>query len=275
MSHESLPSNIPAVAVATMKILDINALSLTSSMPTYTAGAPPRPSIMALILLTELRYESFTPNPIRLPPNYPSTTHLHMNEKAQLLLHTSIFAALQSLPQTAPIKALGVLFSIWIIWTAYQLILRYRSSPPLFGPIYLADSLAGFWTDTWHNAFAAPCYSLAYSPALFVLAALGFPRVVARGVAVVSGFALMALFHMYALSPVVDDDGLGRVGVFFVGNGVMTVVEAMVWGKKKHWVRAAAAWVLELGIASWAVEGFGLPDGLVRAEWEGMCRPRR
>jgi hypothetical protein len=230
---------------------------------------------MALILLTELRYESFTPNPIRLPPGYPSARHRHTNEKAQLLIHISIFATLQCLPQIAPVKALGVLFTIWNIWTAWELILRYRTSPPLFGPIYTADSLAGFWTETWHNAFASPCYSLAYTPTYFLLSKLGVPRTVGRAAAVVGGFAVMAVFHMYALSPLMDGEGLRRVGVFFLGNGVMTVVEAGAWGRKKHWVRMTVAWVLELGVASWAVEAFDLPDGLWVADWKGLCRPKR
>jgi len=44
------------------------------------------------------------------------------------------------------------------------MVVRYKTSPALFGPLYLADSLTGFWSETWHNAFASPCTSLVYGP---------------------------------------------------------------------------------------------------------------
>lgn len=264
-----------------MKLLDVHALSLTSSFPSYTSGPVPPPSIMGLILLTELRYESFTPNPIRLPPRLSASNRsLLFSEKFQLLVHITIFLTLQCLPQWPPVKALGVLLTIWIIWTCIQLTLRYPTSPPLFGPIYLADSLASFWTETWHNAFASPCYSLAYTPTFFLLTHLpllhrNFARKFARSVAVVASFGLMSVFHMYAIAPLLTDEGIRRMGLFFVVNGVLTVAEAIVWDKKKHWLRTIMAWIAELTIASWTVKAFELPDGIWRADWKGLCRPRK
>jgi hypothetical protein len=97
--------------------------------------------LFALIALTELRYESFTPNHIRVPRDREN-----FSEPLQLGIHVAVFAVLQSLPQHLPtVLAFEVLLAIYIIWTTMQLTLRYKSSPALFGPLYLADSLSGFW----------------------------------------------------------------------------------------------------------------------------------
>ncbi|KAF2799135.1 hypothetical protein K505DRAFT_321387 [Melanomma pulvis-pyrius CBS 109.77] len=269
-----------AVAAATMKLLDIHALTHTSSFPTYTAGPKPRPSLMALILLTELRYESFTPNPIRHPPPparpFSASPSLHQyfySEATQLVLHIGSFIFLQMLPQYDSIKALGILHTIWIIWTSIQLLVRYRTSPPLFGPLYLADSLATFWTETWHNAFASPCLSLAYVPTLFLLShsPIQIPRAAARGAAVVASFVLMAAFHVYALAPLLSLEGRKRIGVFFVGNGVLTVLESVVWGRRRHWLRAGMAWGVELALASWTVGAAEVADGVLAVDWRALC----
>ncbi|KAF2013183.1 hypothetical protein BU24DRAFT_493722 [Aaosphaeria arxii CBS 175.79] len=265
-----------------MKLLDIHALSWTNSFPSYTAGTPPSPAILALILLTELRYESFTPNPIRLPflPRYPFPTSLEKRqffylEFNQYLIHLALFILLQSLPQILPVKALGVLFTIWLIWTTIQLLVRYPTSPPLFGPLYLIESLATFWTGTWHNVFASPCYSLAYTPTFFVLTKLRAPPWISRPAAVVAAFAFMAAFHMYALEPLLTREGIRRIGWFFVGNGILTVAETGVWGRKRHWVRALMAWIAELSLASWTVAAADLPDGALKANWRGLCEWKR
>lgn len=122
-----------------MKTLDI--WVRRNSLPTYTAGRMPADWLLPLILITELRYESFTPNHIRVPRNMEN-----FNEPIQLGIHILAFAVLQSLPQTIPtILALEVLLAIYIIWTSTQLMVRYKNSPALFGPLYLADSLTGFW----------------------------------------------------------------------------------------------------------------------------------
>ncbi|CAI6271950.1 unnamed protein product [Periconia digitata] len=268
-----------------MKLLDVHALSLLKTLPRYVAENPPRPSVMALLLLTELRYgtypatpESFTPNPIRTwqipqyPFHSPQTRRLFYSEKTQFIVHLCIFAGLQCLPQYPPVKALGVLVSIWIIWTGIQLGVRYQTSPPLFGPIYLADSLATFWTETWHNAFAAPCLSLAYTPTTYLLTRLRLPRMLVRSCAVVAAFAFMSLFHMYALAPILSAEGQKRIGIFFLANGVCTVAETAVWGKKRDWRRAVLAWMIELGLASWTIVECEIADGLLSADWKGLCR---
>lgn len=122
-----------------MKLLDFWARR--DSLPKYTADRKPPDWKLALTLLTELRYESFAPNNIRVPKSQEN-----FNEPLQLALHVFAFAVLQSLPQNFPtILAFEVLLSIYIIWTCMQMMLRYKSSPALFGPLYLADSLTGFW----------------------------------------------------------------------------------------------------------------------------------
>ena len=122
-----------------MKLLDIWARR--NSLPTYTAGKRPPDWLYALILLIELRYESFTPNHIRIPRNQEN-----FNEFNQFILHIGIFVVLQSLPQNIlTVLAFEVMLAIFIIWTSMQLLVRYKSSPALFGPLYLVDSLTGFW----------------------------------------------------------------------------------------------------------------------------------
>ena len=122
-----------------MKLLDMWARR--HSLPTYTAGKKPADWLFAFIVLTELRYESFTPNQIRVPKRLEN-----FSEPFQLGIHLVVFAFLQHLPQMYPtVLAFEVLLSIYILWTSMQLVLRYKSSPALFGPLYLADSLTGFW----------------------------------------------------------------------------------------------------------------------------------
>lgn len=264
-----------------MKLLELHVLAWKNQLPKYTSGKPPRPSIIALLLLTELRYESFTPNPIRLAPlpAYPfprslQKRKLFYSEHTQLIIHIGMFLVLQSLPQYAPVKAFGVLLSIWIIFTTCELVLRYKTSPPLFAPIYLADSLATFWTETWHNAFASPCRSLAYDPTMWVLAKARVPRPVARPLAVIASFGLMAVFHAEIMSPLLPLEGKTRIGLFFLLNGVFTVIEVAMWGKRRDWRRALMAWIIELSLASWAVQTAQVADGLLNADWRAMCRPK-
>ena len=127
------------VAIGTMKTLDIWARR--NSLPKYTAGPRPADWLFPLIVITELRYESFTPNHVRVPKFQEN-----FDEPSQLGIHLLAFAILQSMPQYYPtVLALEVLLAIYIMWTSLQLTFRYKSSPALFGPLYLADSLTGFW----------------------------------------------------------------------------------------------------------------------------------
>jgi hypothetical protein len=260
------------VAVGVLKTLDL--FARCHHPRTYSGAGKPSPWLLALLLTTELRYESFTPNSIRVSPS-------SLSESADLALHVAAFAVLQTLPQDhATLLALQVLLAIYILWTSLQLVLRYRTSPPLFGPLYRADSLGSFWARTWHNAFASPCTSLAYHPVRRTLARMGVPKDVARGVGLVAAFALMGGFHVYALSPIVGREGLRRVGWFFVGNGVGVVVEAGLWGRegsmgrKRRWGRAVLAWVFEVGVAAWVVRGCGVPEGLGGVRWGEVCDAR-
>ena len=250
-----------------MKLLDV--LARRDNFPQYTSGSRPPDWIYAMLILTELRYESFTPNHIRIPARLEP-----FSEPFQLVLHTAAFAILQTLPQIPPILSYEILLAIYIIWTSLQLALRYKSSPALFGPIYLADSFAGFWTETWHNAFAAPCKSLAYNPIYRTVLWLGLPRAAARSAGVFASFVLMAVFHMHALAPLLSNEGLKRIGLFFVGNGVLTVVEVIVWGRRKHWARALAAWIIETAFASWVVLAIPVAHGLMELNWKEICRPK-
>lgn len=254
-----------AVAIGTMKALDLYARR--KSLPTYSAGGRPADWHLALLLLTELRYESFTPNHVRVPHSLEN-----FSEPLQLGVHIAIFATLQSLPQIFPtVLAFEVQLAIYILWTSIQLLVRYKSSPALFGPLYKADSLTGFWSETWHNAFASPCTSLAYAPLRQTLPRYGVPLPIARAAGVLGAFALMGAFHMYALAPILDHEGLYRIGMFFVLNGLGTVVEALIWGTRRHWVKAVLAWAFETTVASWAAAGCGIPNGLSKIRWREVC----
>ena len=76
------------------------------------------------------------------------------------------------------------------------------------------------------------------------------------------------------MSPILSAEGKLRIGLFFVLNGVLTMAESAVWGRKRDWRRALMAWVFELALASWAVETAQVADGLLEADWRGLCRPK-
>ncbi|KAM5443037.1 hypothetical protein MferCBS31731_001911 [Microsporum ferrugineum] len=302
-----------AVAIGSMKALDFYARR--NSPPRYAYPNPPSDGIVALLLFTELRYESFTPNYLRTAPapaqleedsmtEYFCCHHRRgdikccknilystgkrvvsqhaqqrklphrFSESFDLVLHGAFFLALQALfPQSNPtVQALQILLAIYVIWESLQLLLRYKTSPPLFGPVYTASSLASFWSETWHTAFASPCRSLAYDPLRRHLPAkYGVPVAFARGVGVLASFSLMGLFHAYSLAPVLPIDGVVRIIAFFLLNGIGTVIETAIWGKKSHWGKAVLAWTFELAIASWTVEGLSLPSGLQNISWDSIC----
>ena len=240
------------------------------NFPQYSASGP-RPSdwVISILFLTELRYESFTPNHIRV-----AREHESFSEPIQLAIHTGAFAVLQAMPQKYPtVIAFEVLLAIYIIWTSIQMVLRYKTSPSMFGPLYLAHSLSGFWSETWHNAFASPCESLAYRPLRYNLPRLGVPVKAARSAGILGAFILMAVFHVYALEPILPRRSLIRIGIFFLLNGVATVCEGAVWGRNQHWLKTAMAWIFEIALATWTAETSRIPTGLRNIAWKDLCEP--
>lgn len=295
-------TNRNVVAIGVMKALDLYARR--HFPPQYAYEVRPSDAMLALYYLTELRYESFTPSHVHTAPapwtSENSTTEptaaekarakakarararirrawpaikLDFSEPANLVIHGALFGVLQAgfSQFNAAVLALQILLAIYVLWESLQLLLRYRTSPPLFGPIYKASSLSTFWGETWHSAFASPCRSLAYGPLRYRLPPHGVPEDFARGIGIIASFALMGFFHVYALAPLLPIDAQARICAFFLVNGVGTVIEDALWGKREHWVKALLAWVFELGVASWTVEGLSVPHGLRNIEWSSLC----
>lgn len=84
----------------------------------------------------------------------------------------------------------------------------------------------------------------------------------------------MAVFHVYALSPIMDPACLQRIGIFFTLNGIAVVAEALIWGHRKHWLKTALAWAFEVAIAGWTAEAARIPNGLSRIPWGELCDAR-
>jgi hypothetical protein len=99
----------------------------------------------------------------------------------------------------------------------------------------------------------------------------GVPVVIARALGVFGAFSVMALFHIYGLMPILDREALFRVGVFFFLNGIATVSEAIVWGKKKHLLKTVLAWIFETSLATWTASGVNIPNGLSKIPWRELC----
>lgn len=84
----------------------------------------------------------------------------------------------------------------------------------------------------------------------------------------------MAVFHVYALAPMLTDKALFRIGMFFVLNGFATVGEAMVWGRRNSWVKTGLAWITEMSLAAWTAGALGIPRGVHGIRWGELCEVR-
>ncbi|KAI0996321.1 hypothetical protein K3495_g11859 [Podosphaera aphanis] len=245
-----------AISSMTMKLLDI--WVRRNALPVYKkdkVDKVPSDWIISLLLVTEMRYESFTPNHIKLPESRKTYT-----EPWDFAIHIGIFSVLQALPIQHPtLLALKVLLSIYISGTAMHLLFRYKSSPALFGPIYLANSLAGFWSETWHNVYASACVSLTYLPIRNSLRHFGVSKLLSHAIGIIGVFSLMAIFHVYVMHPVLGTTTLIRVGLFFFLNGIATIAEAMIWGREKHWMKSLLAWAFEITLATWTANSMAMP----------------
>lgn len=85
----------------------------------------------------------------------------------------------------------------------------------------------------------------------------------------------MAIFHAYALAPILSKPEITRICLFFLLNGIATVAEAAVWGKKRHWVKALLAWIFETAVSSWTAAGMNFPNGLSKIPWRDICDASR
>jgi hypothetical protein len=81
----------------------------------------------------------------------------------------------------------------------------------------------------------------------------------------------MAIFHAYALAPILSKPEIIRICAFFLINGVATVAEAALWGEKRHWAKAVLAWIFETAISSWTAAGMNIPNGLSKIPWRDVC----
>lgn len=214
------------------------------------------PAVYAFYLLIELRYESFDISTAR-------KSSINLSDDTDYGIHLAAFLLLQCFPQSPVPKAFGVLLAIWLIWNSMHYVLKYRNSPPLFGPIYRAENLSYFWTQTWHNAYTSPTRTLGYRPMRMVFGPIG---------GVMGGFGLMAIFHVWALAPYVEPDGLFRVAVFFLANGAGSIADYWVWEKRNTWMRVLVNWGFEVYLAQYTVAKFGIPDGLLAIDYRNICR---
>ena len=213
----------------------------------------------AWYLLWELRYESFNISTVKLPP-------YAIDEKRELVVHTVLLLVLQLFPQSnSLVKAFSILLAIYCIWTAMGLCLRYTHSAPLFGPIYRAANLTGFWTETWHNAFTAPCVVLAYQPV--------YKATHNRALATLAVFMAMGVWHAWSLQPLVSPEAQIRVLVFFVANGIGTIADAAFWGptRNDNTLRRLTSWAWCAFFAQWTASKCGIPNGIHRIQWSMIC----
>ena len=237
---------------AVMKALDMYFRRHNPPILKFSAS----PAKYAFYLLVELRYESFDISTAR-------SRLLYLSNPWDYTVHLSIFLILQLLPQNSVVKAFGVLLAIWLIWNFMHFILKYPHSGPLFGPIYRASNLTVFWTETWHNVYTSPTRTLGYNP---------MRKLFGPAAGVVGGFGIMAVFHMWAFAPYVKPEGLFRIGMFFMANGVGTIVDYWIWEKRNTPLRVVVNWMYEIYWAQYTAAKCDIPDGLIAIDFRNICR---
>lgn len=218
--------------------------------------SPASPAKYAYYLLTELRYESFDISAVR-------SSHASLSSTREYGIHLAIFLILQLLPQNSMVKAFGVLLAIWLIWNLLHFILKYRHSGPLFAPIYKALNLTEFWTEIWHNAYTSPTRTLGYWPMRKIFGPAG---------GVMGGFGVMAIFHVWAFVPYVKPEGLFRIGVFFIANGVGSIIDFWIWERRNTLLRVVVNWAYEIYWAQYTAARCDIPDGLIGINFKNICR---
>ena len=84
----------------------------------------------------------------------------------------------------------------------------------------------------------------------------------------------MAVFHVWSFEPYVGREGLIRIGLFFIANGVGSIVDFWIWGTKNTLVRIFVNWVFEVFWAQYAAAKCDVPDGLMAIDFKNICRVR-
>ncbi|KAA8570461.1 hypothetical protein EYC84_002742 [Monilinia fructicola] len=268
-ASSSLPFPIPTTLSPAFETLGILLLrSVPSNSWTYMPGISHSRSSKMTLQPINMPFSSSLKcamNLSRLISSASLARRKPFNEPLQFVIHAAIFCALQALPQDwALVLAFEVQLSIYLIWTGIQLLVRYKSSPALFWAIVCCRELGRLLVQNMaHNVFSAPCASLAYDPLRKSLPKLGVPGP-DRSIGGNPGgfFFLMAVFHVYALAPMLTDKALLRIGMFFVLNGFATVGEALVWGRRESWVKTGLAWVTEMSLGGLDSRRAGIPRGV-------------
>lgn len=221
----------------------------------------PQPSALwlSLRLMYEQRYVSFDIS------NQKLMASLRQGGFVTYLKHLLLFIVLCYAPSYSPIKALRLLDSIYLIWTCGAVVVditipydRENSPPPppLFQPLWTANSLENFWSRTWHSVFYSQIVSLGFKPAYALTKS--YP------IALLASFAVSGLYHVYGLSPVLGSYGSFCVFLFFIVNAIGIMVERVLFGKpsqtKHKTARLIFAWLWCLTAASWTAERMDLPE---------------
>jgi hypothetical protein len=82
----------------------------------------------------------------------------------------------------------------------------------------------------------------------------------------------MAGFHVWALVPYVKPEGLVRVAVFFLANGVGSIADFWMWGNRNTPERVIINWLYEIYWSQYAVAKCDIPDGLMAIDFRRICR---